>query len=170
MGLTKIWDRFHERFAVDWRNHNMKIPASLSKLREFILWPLGVLGRFVTKIWLAIFGRVAWTPPRWFSAWSDFSGNRPRTTASILIAAFLITCGSIWTWKWYQAQPKPHRVSATVPAIPVTKLDRELQFPPLIVRFSDPAARLEDLKKPSLEAVHLQPQITDARSWHSGPE
>ena len=148
----------------------MKIPASLSELREFILWPMGALGRFVTKIWLAIFGRVAWTPPHWFSAGSDFSGNRPRTTASILIAVFLVTCGSIWTWKWSQAQPKPHRVSATVAAIPVTKLDKELQFPSLVVRFSDPAARLEDLKKPSLEGVRLEPQISGAWSWNSDRE
>ena len=152
----------------------MKIPAFLSKLREFILWPVSVLGRLVTKIWLAIFGRVSWTPPSWFSrshsAWSDFSGNRPRTTASILVAIFLITCGSIWTWKWYQGRPKPHRVSATVAAIPVTKLDKELQFPSLVVRFSDPAARLEDLKKPSLEGVRLEPQIAGAWSWSSDRE
>ena len=148
----------------------MKIPASLSKLREFILWPLGVLGRLVKKIWLAIFGRVSWTPPGWFSGWIRFSDNRPRTTASILIAILLITCGSIWTWKWYQALPRPHRVSATVGAIPVTKLDKELQFPPLVVRFSDPAARLEDLKKPSLEGVRLEPKIAGAWSWNSDRE
>jgi hypothetical protein len=109
----------------------MKIPASLSKLPELILRPLGLLGKGLAKIWFALFGRFSWSPPGWFSqtrsGWSRFSDARPRTTAAILIAILLLSCGSIWTWKWYQGRPKPHRVAATVEAIPVTKLDKELQ-------------------------------------------
>src|ERR1700736_1524932 len=152
----------------------MKIAALLSKLPELILRPLVLLGRGVAEVWFAIFGRFSWSPPGWFSqsrsTWTCFRESRPRTTASILIAVFLITCGSIWSWKWYQSRPKPHRVSATVEAIPVTKLDKELKYPPLVVRFSDPAARLEDLKKPSLEGVRLEPQIAGAWSWNSDRE
>src|SRR5262249_27519094 len=148
----------------------MKIPAFLSKLPNLVLRPLVLLGKGLAKIWFALFGRVSWSPPGWFSKWSRFSGSRPRTTASILIAILLIICGSIWTWKWYQSRPKPHRVSATIAAIPTTKLDKELQYPPLVIRFSDPAARLEDLKKPSLEDVRLEPQIAGAWSWNSDRE
>jgi uncharacterized protein YfaS (alpha-2-macroglobulin family) len=152
----------------------MKIPALLSKLPDLILRPLVLLGRGVAEVWFAIFGRFSWSPPGWFSqsrsTWTGFSDSRPRTTASILIVIFLVSCGSIWTWKWYQSRPKPHRVSATVEAIPVTKLDKELKYPPLVVRFSDPAARLEDLKKPSLEGVRLEPQIAGAWSWNSDRE
>src|SRR6266849_6011354 len=54
--------------------------------------------------------------------------------------------------------------------IPVTKLEKELKYPPLIVRFSDPAARLEDLKKLSLQGVRLEPQIGGAWSWNSDKE
>src|SRR5205807_7496186 len=42
--------------------------------------------------------------------------------------------------------------------------------PPLVVRFTDPAARLEDLKKPSLQGVRLEPQIAGAWSWGSDKE
>ncbi len=152
----------------------MKIPAFLSKLPELVLRPVFWIGRALSKIWFTIFGRVSWSPPNWFSkgrsAWTGFSDTRPRTTASLLIAVLLISCGSIWTWKWYQSRPKPHRVSATVAAIPVTKLDKELQYPPLVIRFSDPAARLEDLKKPSVTGVRLEPQIAGAWSWSSDRE
>jgi alpha-2-macroglobulin len=152
----------------------MKIPAFLSKLPELVLRPVFWLGRALTSIWFAIFGRVSWSPPNWFSkgrsAWTGFSDSRPRTTASLLIAVLLISCGSIWTWKWYQSRPKPHRVSATIAAIPVTKLDKELQYPSLVIRFSDPASRLEDLKKPSLTGVRLEPQIAGAWSWSSDRE
>jgi len=152
----------------------MKIPASLSKLPELILRPVVLLGRGLAKIWFVIFGRLSWSPPHWFSkshsAWTRFSDSRPRTTASLLIAIFLISCGSIWTWKWYQSRPKPHRVSATVAAIPVTKLDKELKYPPLTIRFSDPAAKLEDLKQPSLSGVRLEPKIAGSWSWSSDRE
>ncbi|MBV9618026.1 MAG: hypothetical protein JO201_02340, partial [Verrucomicrobia bacterium] len=152
----------------------MKTPAFLSKPPELVLRPLDLLGKGLVKIWVAIFGRFSWSPPGWFSqtrfGWTRFSVSRPRTTASILITVFLITCGSIWGWKWYQSRPKPHRVSATVAEIPVTKLDKDLQYPPLVIRFSDPAARLEDLKKPSLEGVRLDPPLAGAWSWNSDRE
>ena len=152
----------------------MKVPAALSKLSEFILRPVFWVGRALANIWFAIFGRISWNPPLWFSkgrsAWAGFSTSRPRTTASILIAALLITCGSIWTWKWYQSRPKPHRVSAIVSSIPVTKLDKELQYPPLVIRFSDPAARLEDLKKSSLTGIKIEPSIAGTWAWTSDKE
>src|SRR5438876_3444657 len=152
----------------------MKTPAFLSKLPDLILRPFVLLGRVLAKIWFALFGRLSWSPPVWFSqsraGWTRFSEANPRITASALLAIFLLSCGAAWTWNWYQHRPKPHRVSASVQPIPVTKLENELKFPPLIVRFSDPAARLEDLKNPSLQGVRLEPQIGGAWSWSSDKE
>src|SRR5436309_1322789 len=122
----------------------MKIPASLSNLLQFLLRPVFWLGRLISKICFAIFGRVSWSPPSWLSrgdaAWSQFGNTRPKTNAALVIAVLLIICGSLWTWNWYQSRPKPHRVSASVVAIPITKLDKELLYPPLVIQFSDPAA------------------------------
>ena len=152
----------------------MKTPAFLSKLPDLIIRPFVLLGKIVAKTWFAVFGRVSWSPPHWFSqsrtAWMRFSEANPRITAAGLIAIFLVSCGASWTWNWYQNRPKPHRVSVSIVAIPVTKLEKELKYPQLIVRFSDPAARLEDLKKPSLQGVRLEPQIGGAWSWNSDKE
>ncbi len=152
----------------------MKTPAFLSKPPDLIIRPLVLLGKIVAKTWFAVFGRVSWSPPHWFSqsrtAWMRFSEANPRITAAGLIAIFLVSCGASWTWNWYQNRPKPHRVSVSTVAIPVTKLEKELKYPPLIVRFSDPAARLEDLKKLSLQGVRLEPQIGGAWSWNSDKE
>jgi len=152
----------------------MKIPAFLSKLPELVLLPVAFVGKGLAKIWLTIFGSISWSPPTWFSrsrsTWTRFSESRPVATASILIAIFLIPCGLMLGWKWCQSRPKPHRVTATVEAIPVTKLEKDLKYPPLVIRFSDPAARLEYLKKPSLEGVRLEPQIAGAWSWNSDRE
>src|SRR2546423_12150236 len=152
----------------------MKMPASLSKLPDLIIRPFVFLGRIVAKIWFAVFGRLSWSPPAWFSqsraTWTRFSEANPRITAAGLIAIFFLSCAVAWTWNWYEHRPKPHRVSASIGGIPVTKLENELKYPPLIVRFSEPAARLEDLKKPSLQGVRLEPQIGGAWAWNSDKE
>lgn len=152
----------------------MKIPAALSKLGDVILRPLFWLGRLLAKIWFAVFGRLSWNPPTWLSrgneAWSRFGNNRPWTNASVVLGLLLVIYGSLWTWNWYQSRPKPHFVSASIQSVPVTKLEKELQYPPLVIRFSDPAARLEDLKKPALTGVRLEPQIAGAWSWNSDRE
>ena len=149
----------------------MKTPGLLSKLLELISRSFVLLGKILAKIWLVIFGRFSWSPPDWFSqgssSWARFSQARPRITTIILAAIFLIPCGTARTWQWYQHRPKPQRVSASVQAIPVTKLDKELKYPTLIIKFSDSAARLEDLKKASLEGVRIEPQIGGAWSWAS---
>ncbi|MFN2508967.1 MAG: alpha-2-macroglobulin [Chthoniobacterales bacterium] len=79
----------------------------------------------------------------------------------------IFLAGSIWTWRWYERQPKPHKVSAFVAPIPVTPLDKELKFPPLVVEFSEPAARLEDLNKPAPAHVRLEPAQTGTWKWVS---
>ena len=152
----------------------MKMPAFLSKLPDLIIRPLVRFGGVVARTASAIFGRFSWSPPKWFSksraAWAGFSQAHPQITASGLIVVFLLSCGIAWTWNWYQQRPKPHRVSALVEAIAVTKLEKDLKYPPLIVRFSEPAARLEDLKKPSLQGVRLEPKIAGAWLWNSDKE
>ncbi len=152
----------------------MKTPAFLSKLADLITRPFVLLCRILAKIWFAIFGRFSWSPPPWLSqshsSWTRFSQARPRLTAFIFVAILLLACGAAWTWDWYQRRPKPQRVSALVEEIAVTKLEKELKYPPIIVRFSESAARLEDLKKPSLQGVRLEPQIDGAWSWNSDKE
>jgi len=115
-----------------------------------------------------IFGNISWRPPGWLSRSLDrcsrFGRAHPRLIASGMIAILLISCGGAWTWKWYSHLPKSRKVSATIVPIEVTKLEKELKFPRLVVRFSESAAHLEDLKKPSVQGVRLEPNINGA--WH----
>ena len=77
----------------------------------------------------------------------------------------LLASGSLWTWRWYQRQPKPHKVYATVAPIPVTPLEKELKFPPLSIEFSESAARLDDLKSAALQHVRLDPALAGIWKW-----
>src|SRR5207249_5947381 len=88
-----------------------------------------------------------------------------RLIAPTLIAIFLVLCAGAWTWNWYKHLPKPRKVSVKIIPVEVTKLQKELKFPRLLVYFSESAARLEDLKKPSLQRVRLEPHLNDAWRW-----
>src|ERR1700736_2156432 len=119
-----------------------------------------------------IFGNVSWRPPGWLSRtagkWRQVERRHPRLIAPTIIGLFLISCAGAWTWNWYQHLPKPRRVSVKVQSIPVTKLEKELTFPRLVIYFSEPAARLEDLHKPSIGGVRLEPQMAGGWHWAAG--
>ncbi|MFL6590795.1 MAG: alpha-2-macroglobulin [Chthoniobacterales bacterium] len=137
------------------------------------LWPLirpfAWLARWLRKIFRTAFGQFSYRPPQWFQRGftrvAMFRRGHPVLVAMLVLIAFVLTTGSIWTWKWYKRQPKPHTVSAQVAAIPVTPLEKELKFPALTVEFSESAARLDDLKNPALQRVRLDPPVAGAWKW-----
>jgi uncharacterized protein YfaS (alpha-2-macroglobulin family) len=116
-----------------------------------------------------IFGSLSWRPPSWIDrialAWCRATGRHPRLVASAVIAIFLTLCGAVWMLHWYQNRPKPRYVRVTIEPISVTKLEKELTFPTLDIRFSDSAARLEDLKKTDLQGVRLDPPLAGKWMW-----
>ncbi|PYK70656.1 MAG: hypothetical protein DME44_10520 [Verrucomicrobia bacterium] len=123
----------------------------------------------LSKLPELIFGKISWRRPRWLSriidGWTRFERAHPRMIAPAIIAIFLLSCGTAWTWNWYSHRPKERRVQATIAPVSITKLEKELKFPPLNVYFSDHAARLEDLQKRSLSGVHLNPHIAGTWRW-----
>src|SRR5213592_775214 len=119
----------------------MNIRALITRSLQLAAWPFLLLLRFLKKVALAVFGRVQWSPPRWLSqsraAFSGFGRAHPLITASGVVAILLLSCGAAWTWHWYQHRPNPRYVTVIVEAIPVTKLEKELTFPTVDVRFSE---------------------------------
>ena len=77
----------------------------------------------------------------------------------------VLTAASLWTWNWYQRQPKPRKVQATLAPVPVTPLEKTLRFPTLRVTFSESAARLDDLRQPALRGVRLDPTLPGNWRW-----
>ena len=142
------------------------------------LWPLirpfAWLARWIRKIFRTAFGQLSYNPPRWFQLGFAravlFRRGHPILAAIYVLLAFLLVSGSIWSWRWYQGRPKPHAVSAVVGAIPVTPLQKELKFPPLTIEFSESAARLEDLKNPTLQHVRLDPAEMPFAIWRIAPQ
>src|SRR5215472_5068051 len=131
--------------------------------------PFLLLFRLLKRVALAVFGRLQWSPPRWLSrtraAFSNFNRAHPLIMASAIIAVVLLSCGTAWTWHWYQNRPKPRYVKIMIEALPVTKLEKDLTFPTLDMRFSDSAARLEDKDKTALQGVRLDPPLAGKWMW-----
>jgi len=147
----------------------MNTSALITRLLHLAARPFVLLLGFLKKVALAVFGRVQWSPPRWLSqgraVFSRFNRAHPLIAASGILAILLLFCGGAWTWHWYQHRPKPRYVSVKIEPIPVTKLEKDLTFPTLDLRFSESAARLEDLKKTSLAGVRLDPPLAGKWMW-----
>jgi hypothetical protein len=137
----------------------------------FLIRPFAWLARWIRKIFRTAFGQLSYRPPFWlqrgFTRAHIYRRAHPILAVVIVLGAFLIVSGSVWTWKWYQRQPKPQKVYATVAPIPVTPLEKELKFPSLTIEFSESAAQLEDLKNPTLTHVRLDPPVAGAWKWIS---
>jgi len=147
----------------------MNTNALITRSLQLAAQPFLLLLRFLKKIVLAVFGRIQWSPPRWLSqsraAFSGFNRAHPLITASGIVAILLLSCGAAWTWHWYQHRPKPRYVTVKIDPIPVTKLEKDLTFPTVDVRFSESAARLEDLKKVPVLGVRLDPPLPGKWMW-----
>src|SRR5213596_3761078 len=147
----------------------MNTNALITRSLQLAVRPFVLLLAFLKKVALAVFGRVQWSPPRWLSqsraAFSGFNRAHPLITASGIAAILLLSCGAAWTWHWYQHRPKPRYVTVKIDPIPVTKLEKDLTFPTVDVRFSESAARLEDLKKVPVPGVRLDPPLPGKWMW-----
>src|SRR5437763_4943532 len=135
----------------------------------WLIRPFAWLARWIRRIFRTAFGQLSYRPPLWlqrgFTRIHIYRRAHPILAAVIVLGAFVIASGSVWTWRWYQRLPKPHTVHATVAAIPVTPVGKELKFPPLTIEFSESAAWLEDLKNPTLQHVRLDPPTAGAWKW-----
>src|SRR5207249_7513425 len=75
--------RRHTRSKRDWSSD---VCSSDLRSLQLAVRPFVLLWAFLEKIALAVFGRLQWSPPQWFTrsraATSDFHRVHPRITAS----------------------------------------------------------------------------------------
>ncbi|PYL66012.1 MAG: hypothetical protein DMF20_07625, partial [Verrucomicrobia bacterium] len=160
--------KFPERFWRGARIPLMKTSELLSKLNRFTSRIAGAMRRLAE----VFFGNFSWRPPGWLNrtvaGCGRFERAHPRLIPSAMIVILVICCSGAWTWNWYSHLPKPKKVSAKIVPIEVTKLEKELKFQRLVIYFTESAARLEDLKKPSVQGVRLEPHLSGAWHWVQG--
>src|SRR2546423_274298 len=135
----------------------------------FLIRPFAWLARWLRKIFRTAFGQLSYRPPYWlqrgFTRVVLFRRGHPFLAAVIVGAASVFASGWVGPGRWSQRHRNPQKFNATAAPIPVTPLEKELKFPPLTIQFSESAARLEDLKNPTLQQVRLDPPTAGAWKW-----
>ena len=112
-------------------------------------------------------GDFSWTPPLWIKrSVARIRAHRLVSSATVILILALLN-GGVWTWRWYQKQPKPHRVAVTVEAIPVTPLAKELVPAPMRINFDDSAARLDQIGKGLTSGIRIEPSVEGDWKWTS---
>lgn len=109
-----------------------------------------------------IFGH--WQSPPWMR-WCK---AHPGKSIGSLLALLLVSAG-LWTaWDWYQHLPQPQTVQSSIFAPSLTNYEADKpEVAPLVIRFSDSVAPLDNIGKPLNKGIKLSPEIAGQWRWSS---
>jgi uncharacterized protein YfaS (alpha-2-macroglobulin family) len=143
-------------------------------LRFIALLPLRLLrgiGWLLALVLRPVFGNMSWSAPAWVPATSLAVKRHPLRASGIVAAAFVVIAGGWFGWHWYQGRPRPvepHRISIEARAPePTDYTQAPVVVRPLVLRFSDSAARIEDLRKPVTDGIVMLPKLAGRWTWDS---
>lgn len=154
------------------------MPQNIARFFYTLLLPLIVLVRALIRsaAWLlnSLFGHIAWQPPGWarFTArqiqrLSTWSKQHPKMAVRYALALVLLTAGGIFGWHYYQSQPKPVMTTFEIdPPGASTYDERGKPYPyPLIVRFSESVASVDNMNATITQGISMQPALAGVWTW-----
>ncbi len=138
------------------------------------------------QIWKKIFGVFNYIPPAWMQKlfqilistrmgrslihFSEFKKSNPRqfyrNTGFVVLIATALVMGSYFGRQWWMSRPQPKLVSFHTQAPGITNLETQ-DADPLVIKFSQSVARLEDLNKVITDRVKLKPAVVGTWSWEN---
>ena len=137
-------------------------------LRLVTLWRF--LQRHAARLLIAVFGTWAWQAPPWLPwigrhstrGWRYATATRAR--AAMVAAAVLAAAGAV---AWYVTRPTPHYVlySVTPPALTEYDDNGISSIKPLVVTFTESAARLEQMQKAVTRGITMSPSLPGVWFW-----
>jgi alpha-2-macroglobulin len=146
----------------------------MNKALQICLPAFQLLSRGVSWVLTLLFGEVSWQAPGWLkklALWLEagvrWMRAKPKQAGIALLAFALVATGGTMGWHWYQAQPKPQRVSYVVTAPALTPYDEKdrPQPLPLVVEFNESAAPLKQIDQPAGDGVQLSPALAGSWVW-----
>lgn len=133
------------------------------------------LQRHAARLLVAVFGSWAWQAPPWLPwlwrqtarGWRYATATRARA-ATFAIALFA-AAGAV---TWYATRPTPHYVLYAVTSPGLTEYDENgiSSIKPLVVTFTESAARLEQMQKAVTRGITISPSIAGVWFWTSDRE
>lgn len=113
-------------------------------------------------LFASIFGN--WQAPPWMHWCKAHPG---KSSGSLLILLF--SAAGLWkAWDWYENLPKPQTVESNLFAPSLTNYEVDTpQVEPLVIRFEESVAPLDNIGKPLNKGIRLSPTIAGQWRWAS---
>lgn len=137
---------------------------------------VSLIRRYTAAFCRAVFGQFNWNSPPWVKT---VQRHKIMLAAITLLAGALVAAG-YFTYRWYEAQPKPELVTAQIAVPGVTPLAKELKPEPLRIHFGikrgddtfedKPVAPLANAGKVIKSGITLSPHIAGEWRWESDSE
>lgn len=153
----------------------------VTAIRDAALGAARAFARLSGLILSPVFGKVSWNAPpwaQWIGAKAVAGGRKavakPLHAALALVLLAGLGAGGTWTYKWWQARPKPIEVAMTVtnpPRTPIENEDENDRGPrPLLVKFEHSAAPLSMAGKDVTEGIRIAPPVEGKWKWNDDKE
>jgi uncharacterized protein YfaS (alpha-2-macroglobulin family) len=126
-------------------------------------------------VFVALFGRWHWQPPRWIAVtasqshrgWRFLVATRARLAIATAVVLFATVAGA-----WYVTRPKPQYVTFEVQPPGLTEYDERgvMSIKPLTVTFSESVAPIKQLQKVVSTGIEMSPVMEGTWFWTSDTE
>ncbi|MBL8519420.1 MAG: alpha-2-macroglobulin, partial [Betaproteobacteria bacterium] len=138
----------------------------------------GLLARALRAALTPVFGTWDWDAPPWaawvgrrISAMAASAAAKPLNAAIAVALVAALAGGAHWSWKWWQARPKPLEVTVSVqnpPRTPIENEDEADRGPrPLLVNFDHGVAPLAQVEKEVKDGFSIAPPLAGTWKWLS---
>ena len=140
-------------------------------------WPIAMLWRSLRWLMRALFGRLNYEAPVWYTAGSRAlrraGGYLIRTSRAWLlkdrrraVAALSVVAVALLAGVWYAIQPKPSEATFTVSSPARTRIEDPKAKPdPVTVTFSQAVAPLDRIGKEVIADITISPQAEGGWVW-----
>ena len=114
-----------------------------------------------------LIGKVSWTPPGWLAGIGRWANTHRRTTFLLIVLLATLSTSGWYGYHYYKNLPKPRTVGLTAQSLPVTSMGKELVPPTLTLEFNGSAAPLDQINKPVLDGIRIEPAVRGIWKWEN---
>jgi alpha-2-macroglobulin len=137
--------------------------------------PISKKSTRIGSFFALIFGRINWNSPPWLTSIRQKSTNKPKAFWGITSLFFLLVIGAVYGYIWYENQPKPQLVTASITAPQITPVAETLVPDNLTIDFGfegeeflpQAVAPLNAINKEVTKGIELTPALNGKWVWDS---
>ena len=121
---------------------------------------------FLTRTSTYILGRISWQPPTWLHPIHEIPSSQRRRSLIAALLIFFVCLFATQGWRLFQKSASPDDIAVDVLAPALAEIGENGILPqPLRIDFSGSVARLENIDKPVIKGLGLEPGIKGVWQW-----